>query len=209
MESKIKIHASGSDFTRDIRPRWLLHEMGVPFAVERVDVLKGAGAVPAYRAVNPTGKVPFLEDGEVQIFESGAILIYLADLHGAGILAPRIDERGRAEYLQWIFFTQTTLETPATRAFANRTFLRERPGAGDRAAEALAEVEAKAKLLETHLGSREVLVGDRFSAADIMLATTLFWLSRADGLGGLPVLRAYFERHSARPAFKRTMEPTA
>lgn len=198
----IKIHVSGLPFTRDCRPRWLLSELGV--AYETVPVKIFGERPPEYLAVNPTGKVPFLEEADARIFESGAIVIYLADRYGAGVLAPRLDDAERAAYLQWIFFTQLNLEGPVARLFANRTFLRDRPGAAERAQEAQAEAQAKAALLEAHLATHAHLVGDRFTAADIMLGSTLFWMDRSQGLDGLPALRAYFERLRERPAFQTT-----
>lgn len=206
MESTIKIHCSGRPFTRDCRPRWLLAELGLGYEKVPVGIFSGAGKEPDYLAVNPTGKVPFLVDDGVAIFESGAILIYLADTYGAGNLAPALDDSARAEYLQWIFFAQTTLEAPATKLFANLTFLRERPGAGERAAEAEAELIAKAPIVAAVLGSRTYLLGDRFTAADIMLGTTLYWIASAGGgaLDKLPVLAAYYRRLAERAAFQAT-----
>ncbi|MEZ4450266.1 MAG: glutathione S-transferase family protein [Nannocystaceae bacterium] len=201
MERAITLHASGREYTRDLRPRWLLHELDLPFTTRPVDIFRGVD--DGYRAVNPTGKVPFLEHGEVRIFESGAILVYLADRFGDFALAPRLDDPDRGAYLQWIFFTQTTLEPPAARVFGNRTFLRARPGAAERAQEAQVEAESRAKILEAAVGGRRFLVGDRFTAADVMLGSTLFWLAGGDALSGLPALRAYYEGLAQRPAFQQ------
>ncbi|MCA9661644.1 MAG: glutathione S-transferase family protein [Myxococcales bacterium] len=201
--STIQIHVSGRPFTRDCRPRWLLEELGVAYTPVPVGIFSGDARKPAYLATNPTGKVPFLVDGEVAIFESGAILIYLADKYGAGEVAPAQDDPARGEYLQWLFFAQTTIEGPATRLFANRTFLRERPSAGERAAEAEAELIAKAPIVAPVLESRTYLLGDRFTAADVMLGSALYWVAGGGALDKLPTLAAYYGRLAARPAFQR------
>ena len=85
-----------------------------------VDIFAGEGRRPGYLAKNPLGKVPFLEDGDAAIFESGAIVAYLADRYGIPRLAPALEGPRRARYLQWMFYAPVTLDSPATRIFANR-----------------------------------------------------------------------------------------
>lgn len=203
MEAAIKIHVSGRPFTRDCRPRWLLEEIGVDYEKVTVGVFTGDTHKPEYLAQNPTGKVPFLIEGEAAIFESGAILIYLADRYGLGTIAPALDDPARAEYLQWLFFAQTTIEGPATQLFANRTFLSGRANAVERAAAAEAELIAKAPIVSAVLESRTYLLGDRFTAADIMLGSSLYWVKGGGSLDKLPILAAYYDRLSHRPAFER------
>jgi len=180
----------------------LLTELGIAFESVTVDIFAGGGGTPDYRRINPTGKVPFLEDGEIGIFESGAILIYLADKYGSGKIAPTLEDSTRAEYLQWLFFAQTTIEGPATRLFANRTFLKNQPDAEERAKSAIKELHAKVPIVRDVLAAKKYLLGDSLTAADIMLGSALFWIASAGGLEDFPVLAAYLQRLRERPAFE-------
>src|SRR5262245_44490924 len=97
----ITIYTSQFPFTRDARARWVCEELGVRYETVKVSLLGAPD--PTFSALCPTGKVPFLTDGDVSIFESGAIALYLAETYGRGALVP---ERGadRARVLQWVFF---------------------------------------------------------------------------------------------------------
>src|SRR5262245_41321854 len=97
----MKIYGGYKSFTRDCRPRWLLEELGMAYERIHVDIFAGEGRASAYLAKNPLGKVPFLEDGDAGIFESGAIVAYLADRYGIPRVSPELTSPRRAEYLQW------------------------------------------------------------------------------------------------------------
>lgn len=204
----MKIYGGSKSFTRDCRPRWLLEELGMAYDLVNIDIFAGEGRSPAYLAKNPLGKVPFLEDGDAAIFESGAIVAYLADRYGIPRLAPELTSPRRAEYMQWMFYAPVTLDSPATRIFANRVLFPGKEGAEERAQQAAKEFDAPAKVLEQALVGRAHLLGDAFSAADIMVGSALVWVDRGQGLGGYPALKGYLERLSARPAFQKAYAPT-
>ncbi len=177
---------------RDIRVRWALEEAGLPYRVESVPF--GARNAEHF-AHQPFGQVPWLTDGDISIFESGAILLHLGERSDA--LMPA-DPRGRSEVLEWLFaalnsveaasqpwsffkFSGDTEETPMRKFFD--TFL-----------------EARLKHMETLLAGREWLVGS-FSVADILMADVLRLVDRFDGLTGYPACGDYVARATARPSF--------
>jgi glutathione S-transferase len=204
----MKIYCGAKSFTRDCRPRWLLDELGLAYERIDVDIFAGAGRSDEYLARNATGKVPFLEDGEVAIFESGAIVTYLADTYGVPALAPELTSPDRARYLQWMFYAPATLDGPTTRLFAARYLYPSREGAEERARAAEHEFSTAARALERGLGERTHLLGDRFSAADVMIGSALVWADRAGGLVRYPVLKRYLGTLSERPSFQRVFAPT-
>jgi glutathione S-transferase len=206
--TNMKIYCGSRSFTRDCRPRWLLDELGVPYEKIQVDIFAGEGRNAEYLAINPTGKVPLLEDGGAVIFESGAIVAYLADRYGIPRLCPDLSSPARAEYLQWIFFGAVSVEPPAVRLLANAHIFPHQEGAAERAAQALKDLAAPAKVLEGALASRPYILGDAFSAADIMIGSSLVWADLGRGLGDYPTLKAYLGRLEQRPAFKTTYTPT-
>jgi glutathione S-transferase len=106
--------------TRATRPRWMLEELSVPYELVKLDLQKGENRAPAYLAVHPLGQVPALEDGAVRVFESAAIVAWLADRYAAKGLAPALDAPERAANLQWLFFGAVTLE-PQIARYANAT----------------------------------------------------------------------------------------
>jgi glutathione S-transferase len=204
----MKIYCGYKSFTRDCRPRWLLEELGVAYEVIQVDIFAGEGHKPAYLAKNPLGKVPFLEDGDAGIFESGAIVAYLADKFGIPRIAPELTSQSRAEYLQWMFFAPVTLDSPATRLAANRYMFPSKEGAEERAIQAAKELAGPAKVLERALTGRPFLVGGEFSAADVMVGSALVWADKARGIEDYPALKAYVGRLAERPAFQKAYAPT-
>ena len=107
-------------FSRGTRPRWLLEELGVPYALVHVDMKAGAHKEPGYRAIHPLGRVPALveEDGRT-VIESGAICLYLADKYIDRGLAPAFGSPARGAYYQWAFYAYATLEAPVTQYFTH------------------------------------------------------------------------------------------
>lgn len=179
-------------FVRDLRVRWALEEAGLPYRVESTPF---RDRQPAHLAHQPFGQVPWLTDGDLTIFESGAILLHLGEL--SEILMPT-HRRGRSEVNEWLFaalasveaasqpwsffkFSGETGETPMWKFFED--FLIHR----------LAH-------METVLAGGEWLV-QRFSVADILMADVLRLVDRFDGLADYPACRDYVERATERPAF--------
>lgn len=188
--------------TRSTRPRWLLEELGVPYEMVRLDPSKQENRSPEYLGLNPGGHVPTLVDGDRAIFESLAIILYLADKFPEKGLAPLPSDPDRAAYLQWSVFAMVTLEKevdawskhtrrlpeperiPAAAELARRTFLR--------------EVET----VEAALEGKEFLVGGRFTAADVVMASVLGWAKVLGLIEERPRLLDYVRPLVSRPAAK-------
>lgn len=178
-------------YVRDIRIRWLLEELDRPYDVDTVP-LRNKGA--AHFARQPFGQVPMIRDGDLSLFESGAILLHLSE--GTALL-PKDDDRARA--IQWMFAALNSVE-PFTMAWAMAKFFQNDPAAAARHEQPLRE---RLRQLDQALAGRDWLVGDRFGVADLLLADTLR-IPAANGLlDDLPQLAGYLERAVARPAFAR------
>lgn len=189
--------------TRATRPRWMLEELGIPHELHRLDPKKGENQTPEYLALNPSGKVPSLVDGEVKIFESAAIVMYLADKYPEKGFAPAPGAASRALYNQWMSYAITTLEQPAAE-YGHHTSLRNEglrlPALADEAKKNFARAVLPA---EQQLGKTPFILGDSFSAADIMLGGTLAWARSLKLLEGCPNTLAYVARLVERPAYRK------
>jgi len=180
-------------FVRDIRVRWALEEVGLPYRVEGVPF---RDRTAAHFAHQPFGQVPWLTDGDISIFESGAILLHLGELSSA--LMPA-DPRGRSEAIEWVFAALNSVEM----ASLPWSILKFTGDSGDTPASKHLDAFLKAarlKHLEAVLAGREWLAG-AFSIADILMADVLRLVDRFDGLAEYPACRDYIARATARPAF--------
>ena len=189
--------------TRSNRPRWLLEELGEPYEMVRLDPRKGDTKTPEYLKVHPLGKVPALEDGETTIFESAAIVAWLADKYMEKKLAPPHGAPERATYFQWLFFGMATLEPPlADFAWHTRLLSEERriAAVAERAREALPQLFA---VVSDALTGRQWLLGDQFTACDVVVGSNVMWAGALGLLHGHPDLQAYAKRLHDRPACKR------
>jgi len=179
-------------FVRDIRVRWALEEAGLPYRVESTP-FRDRGA--RHFSHQPFGQVPWLTDGDLSIFESGAILLHLGERSEA--LMP-VDRRRRSEAIEWLFAALNSVEM-ASLPWSLFMFL----GYNDDAPgwKFLDEfVEARLQRMEPVLAEREWLAGT-FSVADILMADALRLVDRFDGLAGHPACRDYVGRATARPSF--------
>ena len=190
-------HSPGS---RAFIPYWLLEELGVPFGVEIVSIAKGDQKGAAYLEINPSGKVPALTDGESVITETPAIGIYLADRYGYGSLAPKIEDPRRGAYLRWMVYSQTVLD-PVARLHAQKLDL---PGG----ATGFGTFDGMARVLDDQLSKGSFLVGEDFTAADVVLGGTLSVLMHQGKLPESPALIDYNARLTARDAFHRAADAT-
>ncbi|BDG10671.1 glutathione S-transferase family protein [Anaeromyxobacter paludicola] len=189
--------------TRATRPRWVLEELGLSYELARLDPKAGETRTPEHLRRHPLGHVPVLEDGGVRIFESGAICLWLADRDPERRLLDVPGTPGRAQALQWIFYGVTELETPLGIAGAE---LR-KGAAGDAALVAAMKQRLAAALgpLEAELGGRSWIAGDRFTVADVVLASLLASAQRNGLLPPSPALEAYLSRATSRPAASRAL----
>jgi glutathione S-transferase len=179
-------------FVRDLRVRWALEEAGLPYRVEGVPF---ENRDAEHFAHQPFGQVPWLTDGDLSVFESGAILLHLGELSSK--LMPA-EPRGRIEVKEWLFAALASVEA-ASQPWSFFKFMGETEQTPMRKF-IDGFLEARLKHMETVLGAREWLAGS-FSVADILMADVLRLVDRFDGLADYPTCRAYVARATARPAF--------
>jgi glutathione S-transferase len=189
-----------SPASRAFTAYWMLEELGVPFDVRTVDIRKGEQKLPAYLSLNPAGKVPTLTDGEVVVSENPAIAIYLADRYGYGTLAPRIDDPDRGAYLKWMVYSSAVVD-PVASLHEQKIDL---PGFNF----SFGAFDDMVQVLSGVLKDRDYLLGERFSAADVVLGGTLSRLLYQRVLPEEPVLLDYNGRLTAREAFHRAADAT-
>ena len=183
-------------FTRSIRARWTLQELGVDFEPIRVKLFAGEGRSPQFLAINPAAKLPVLVDGDLVLTESAAIVLYLAEKYGKFLPA---DAKGRAEVNKWLLFTVTELEQPLWRIAKNTNLYPEAQRLAADIPLASQDFRPMADVAEKHMQGRTYVVGDSVTVADFVLAYTLDWANEVQLLDRCPQLRAYMERMYARP----------
>jgi glutathione S-transferase len=187
-------------YVRDIRARWAAEETGTPYSVETVPSHPRSDA---HRAMQPFAQVPVLKDGDLTLFESGAILLHLAQ--GTDLLP----EARRSEITQWLIAALNSVEPVSGRW--NIMLMSERlpqifgPASPPEVKEHTRKLMlSRFDALEKLLATRDWIAGD-FSVADIMLVDVLRPVAAEGGLEGYPLLTAYVDRATARPAFKKAM----
>jgi glutathione S-transferase len=187
---------------RDLRARWALEEAGIPYRVTLLGDGPGTVSPAAYRAVHPFGQIPAIEDGDLTLFESGAIVMYVAERSPA--LLPR-DPGARAHVIQWMFAALNTMEFPIMELAGIDLFYPGERWAKERRPGAVEAVQKRLGELAPRLTGRDYLV-DSFSAADILMASVLKILRHTELLEEQPTLVAYTKRCEARPAFQRALD---
>ncbi|HEX3139282.1 MAG TPA: glutathione S-transferase family protein [Rhizobacter sp.] len=190
----------GKGLARDMRVRWALEEVGQAYEVRLVSF--GAMKEPAYRALHPFGQIPTYQEGDLVLFESGAIVFHVAQRH-AGLLPE--DANARARAITWMFAALSTVEPPildlqtAKLLEGDRSWCEQRlPLVKDRIRVRLSELSAR-------LGDADWLDG-AFSAGDLMMVAVLLRLKPSGMLDEFPRLAAYVARGEARPAYKRAFD---
>lgn len=192
----------GHPMTRTIRPLWLLHELDVPFEHVPTHYATGDTQKPEFLAINPNGHVPALVDGDVKLFESMAINLYLARKYDGGLWPKSIADEGRA--YQWSFWGMTEIEEPLLTWLTNTVVRPEPQRDAAKAADAKQRLEKPLGVLEAALRGRPYLLGPSFSIADLNLASILVWarMGRLD-LSRWPWVDAWLARCLERPAAKK------
>lgn len=184
---------------RDLRVRWALEEAGMPYDVRLIGP-EDQGS-PAYRRQQPFGQVPVLQDGELTLFESGAILLHLGDRSPA--LLPT-DPASRAQATMWMFAALNSVE-PDIGNLANLLFFEAHEAWAAERQPVLEEMAVKRlRDLDAWLAGRDYLAG-HFTVADILMTTVLRLLDETDFVARFPTLHAYYDRCSARPAFRKSL----
>jgi len=182
-------------YTRAANVVWMLEEVGTPYELRYVDVRAGAHKAPEILALNPMGKLPILQDGELVVTESAAIGLYLADRYASGELAPALDDPARGTYLRWSFFAPSVIE-PGSMAKASGWEVKE-------SAAGWGTHQAMLAAMESALEGRSFVLGETFSMADVIFGGTIRYMLTFKMLEPRPIFEAYSERLAARPAFKR------
>ncbi|HWU71579.1 MAG TPA: glutathione S-transferase family protein [Pseudoxanthomonas sp.] len=182
---------------RDTRVRWALEEVGQPYDVRLVSFQ--AMKEPAHLALHPFGQIPTYEEGDLALFETGAIVLHIAE-HHAGLLPGDADARARA--IMWMFAAVNTVEPPILELVIARIHEGDKPWAKERLPLVAERVRNRLKQLSARLGDAEWLDG-AFSAGDLMMASVLLRLRPSGILDEFPSLAAYVARAEARPAYQR------
>jgi glutathione S-transferase len=201
----IKVYGFG--FSRWVRPIWLLGELGVPFEAIAVDPGKREQKDPDFLAKNPFGKVPVIVDGDRVLFESGAILLYLADTYGEGALIPSPGTFERAQHDQWLLSAATELEPPLWRMTKHRRLLPEALRIPADVELATSDFRAAAEVFDHALGDNLFFLGDRLTAVDVMIGYLVRWARLFRLLSEFERLASYEERLTGRPAFPGHLYP--
>ncbi|MGH8158550.1 MAG: glutathione S-transferase family protein [Rhodanobacter sp.] len=187
----------GKGLARDTRVRWALEEVGQPYEVRLVSF--SAMKEPAHRALHPFGQIPTYEEGDLALFESGAIVFHIAQSH-AGLLPD--DANARARATTWMFAALNTVEPPILDLQTAKFLEGDKPWSEQRLLLVRGRIRHRLGELSDRLGEADWLDGG-FSAGDLMMVGVLLRLKVSGMLDEYPNLAAYVARGEARPAFKR------
>jgi glutathione S-transferase len=196
MTDQARITFFHSPQTRSSGTRALLEELGADFDMHALNMKAGEQRQPAYLAINPMGKVPAIRHGDALITEQAAVFLYMADLYPEAKLAPPIGDPLRGPYLRWMVFYGSCFEP----AVVDKSMQRE---AAAPAMSPYGDYESMLKTLTGQLEKGPYLLGERFSAVDVLWGTALNWTTMFKLVPELPVIRAYIDRVLARPAMQR------
>ncbi len=187
----------GKGLARDMRVRWALEEVGQPYGVRLVSM--AAMKAPAHRALHPFGQIPTYQEGELVLFESGAIVLHVAQRH-AGLLPDDADARARA--VMWMFAAVNTVEPPILELQTAKFQEGGEPWAAQRLPLVMDGIRVRLRELAARLGDGPWL-DDAFTAGDLMMVAVLLRLRPSGLLDEHPGLSAYVARGEARPAYQR------
>ena len=186
---------------RDLRARWALEEAGLSYETRLLS--QGEQDKPEYRALQPFGQVPILEEDGLVLFESGAIVLHIGERSEA--LLPR-DPAARARATQWLISALNSIEPFMMNVAVIDVFYAQEQWAKQRRPGAVEFAQKRLSSLSKSLGDKPFLDGDRFTAGDLMMATVLRILKHTDIVSRDPRLAAYLERCTSRPAFQRAFD---
>jgi glutathione S-transferase len=190
----------GQGLARDMRVRWALEEVGQPYDVRLVSFSEMKQ--PAHRALHPFGQIPTYEEGDLALFESGAIIFHVAERH-SGLLPG--DANARARAIAWMFAALNTVEPPIVELEQAPYLERDKSWYEERLPMLEDRVRVRLRDLSSRLGDSDWLDGE-FSAGDLMMVMVLRRLDGTDILNEYPNLAAYVARGEARPAYRRAFE---
>ncbi len=187
--------------TRSFRILWLLEELGIPYELEKMTFVPPQ---TPFAQASPFGKFPAIQDGEVTMFESGAILEYVLERYGKGRLAPPPGSPLRGPYLQWVHFAEATAFPPIGEIVRHTIFKPEAERIPAVVSDARERAAVTLKVLEEALDGKDYLLGGDLSGADVMMGFTV-WVAKLLGVldDRFPRLQAYLKRLEARPGFRK------
>jgi glutathione S-transferase len=187
----------GRGLARDTRVRWALEEAGLPYEVRPVSFSQLKA--PAHMALNPFGQIPTYEDGGLALFETGSIILHIAEKYG--VLLPQ-DAAARARAITWMFAALNTVEPPILELVIVRIIESDKPWAQERLPLVKDRIRDRLTQLSTYLGEKEWL-DVAFRAGDLLMISVLLRLGPSRMLNDFPILAAYAARGEARPAYQR------
>lgn len=187
----------GMGLARDTRVRWALEEVGRPYDVRLVSLR--AKQEPAHLQVHPFGLIPTYEEGDLALFETGAIVLHIAE-HNAGLFPDDADARARA--ITWMFAALSTVEPPILELMTAKIMEGDKPWAAERLPLVSDRIRERLTQLSARLGAADWLDG-AFSAGDLMMVSVLLRLRPSGLLDEFPELAGYVARGEARPAYER------
>lgn len=190
----------GQGLARDMRVRWALEEVGQPYEVRLVSFAEMKA--PAHRALHPFGQIPTYQEGDLTLFESGSIILHLAERHD-GLLPA--DAAARARAITWMFAAVSTVEPPILERASAKILEADQPWTAQRLTMIDGRIRTRLDELSAHLGDAEWLDGS-FSAGDLMMVHVLLRLVPSGILETYPSLRAYLGRAQDRPAYQRAFD---
>ena len=190
----------GMGLARDTRVRWALEEASRPYEVRLVSF--GAMKEPAHLALHPFGQIPTYEEGDLTLFETGSIVMHIAECH-SGLLPANANARARA--ITWMFAALNTVEPPILELVTVKFAEGDKPWKSERLPLVQDRVRARLNQLAARLGDADWLDGG-FSAGDLLMVSVLLRLKSSGILNEYPNLAAYVARGEARPAYKRAFE---
>ena len=177
--------------------RWMLEEIGVPYDLQLLKLAEGEQQTPAYRAINPMGKVPALKHGDVVVTEAAAICTYLADAFPQAGLNVPIGDKRRGAYLKWLFFGPSCMEPAVTdRAYPRK----EEPRRGTLG---YGDFDTVMNVVANAVKPGPYLIGNQFTAADVIVGSNLRWGMMFELVPKRPEFAAYVGRLEQRPALQR------
>jgi len=185
--------------SRAIRCLWMLEELGVPYTHVPVD-FRGQTRTPEFLALNPNGHIPVLQDGDLVVWESLAVNLYLARRCGGPLAADGHAEE--AACLQWSFWAVNEIERECVAILLHREALPEERRKPDAARQAEGRLRGPLKVLEAHLSQHDYLAASRFTVADLNVASILAWAKPApDLIAAFPSVSAWLEAALSRPSW--------
>lgn len=187
----------GKGLARDTRVRWALEEVGQPYEVRPLSF--EAKVAPPHLAIHPFGLIPTFEDGDLTLFESGAIVLHLGERY-PGLIPD--DPHARARAITWMFAAVNTVEPPIVELSFAKVLEGDKPWAAERVPLVADRVRDRLQRLSDHLGGDDWLDGD-FSAGDLMMVSVLLRARPSGIVDEFPNLAAFVARGEARPAYGR------